>query len=260
VTWIYPIPVWIFSLSTIVAMCAAACLSHWIVLRLVPTRELVKHNSVAGPIMGIIGTAYAVLLSFVVVAIWQQYNESDNVASTEAGAVSDLHHLSDALPSPWNVVLKSECDRYIRLMIDVEWPEMQRGAWSSRAQHLSGLIAHQVADVIPRNAAQQNTASQALGVVRTLLDARRQRLHDNETGIPWILWSTLWCAAVVTLAFSFMFGVENARIQLTMTAALTATIALMFILIAELDYPFRGDAGISPHSWYQIQRQLHSDR
>ncbi|MBC5800537.1 MAG: hypothetical protein GIX03_15295 [Candidatus Eremiobacteraeota bacterium] len=109
--------------------------------------------------MGIIGTAYAVLLSFIVVVIWQQYNESDSVASTEAGAVSDLHHLSDALPSPLNVTLKAESDRYVKLMIDVEWPDMQRGAWSPQAQHLTGVIVHQVADVIPRNPAQQNAAA-----------------------------------------------------------------------------------------------------
>ncbi len=259
-TWIYGIPVWVFSLCTVVALCTITCVGHWLVLRSVPTRDFVKHNGVAGSILGIIGTAYAVLLSFVVVVVWQQYNNSDNVVSTEASAVSDLHRLSDALPSPLNVTLKTELDRYVSLMIYDEWPQMQHGGWSREAQHLARVITRQVADVVPRNASQQNVQSQALGLVTTFLDARRGRLHDNETGIPWILWSTLWCVAVVTLAFSYMFGVENVRIQLTMTGALTLTIALMFILIAELDYPFRGDTGISPHSWYQIQRQLHSDR
>lgn len=225
-----------------------------------PTHDFVKHNGVAGSILGIIGTAYAVLLSFTVVVVWQQYNNSDNIVSSEAGAVSDLHRLSDSFPPPLNVTLKSELDRYVDLMIHVEWPLMRHGGWSWEAQHLARTITRQIADAVPRNASQQSVQSQALGIVTTFLDARRERLHDNETGIPWILWSTLWCVAVVALAFSYMFGVENVRIQLTMTAALTVTIALMFILIAELDYPFRGDTGISAHSWYQIQRQLHSDR
>jgi hypothetical protein len=92
-----------------------------------------------------------------------------------------------------------------------------------------------------------------------LLDARRQRLHDNETGIPGILWWTLFAFAAITIGFTYLFGLESLKIQLLMTAALSTAIALIFVLIAELDYPYRGDTGITPHSWYQIQHQLHSD-
>lgn len=259
-TWIYDLPTWVFSLSTIVCMCAVTLSAHWLVLRYAPTQDFVKHNGVAAPLLGIIGTAYAVLLSFVVVVVWQEYEASDTVVSIEAGAVSDLHRLSDALPQPLGAKLKTELDHYVRLMISVEWPAMQHGRWSPEAQRLTRVITAQIGSAIPRNGAQQNALALALNLDRTMLDARRQRLHDNQTGIPWILWVTLWCVAAVTLGFSFLFGMENTRVHLMMTGALTITIALMFVLIAELDYPFRGDTNIAPHSWYQIQRQLHSDR
>ncbi|MBC5824622.1 MAG: DUF4239 domain-containing protein [Candidatus Eremiobacteraeota bacterium] len=210
--------------------------------------------------MSIIGTAYAVLLSFMVVVVWQQYNASDETASAEAGAIADLHHLSEGLPAPLSAGLKEELDEYIRVMIGQEWPAMKRGNWSSRAQALSRIMARQIIAFQPKNAAQQSVQQQALSVLRTMLDARRQRLHDNETGIPRILWWTLCAAGAVTVAFSYLFGLENMKIQLIMTAALATTISLTFVLIAELDYPFRGDTAVSPHSWYQIQRQLDSDR
>ncbi len=259
-TWIYDLPTWAFSLITIGGMCAVSLSAHWLVVRYAPTSDFIKHNGVAAPLLGIIGTAYAVLLSFVVVVVWQEYDASDTVVSTEAGAVADLHRLSDALPEPLGTTLKRELDDYTRLMIAVEWPAMRHGGWSPEAQHLSRVITAQIGSAIPHNAAQQNALALALNVDRTMLDARRQRLHDNATGIPLILWATLWSVAVVTLGFSYLFGMENVRIQLMMTAALTITIALMFVLIAELDYPFRGDTSISAHSWYEIQRQLHSDR
>ncbi len=259
-TWIYDIPVWIFSIATIATMCAVACTGQWLVLRYLPTADFVKHNNVAGSLLGIIGTAYAVLLSFVVVVVWQQYNASDNIVSTEASAVSDLHRVSDSLPEPLGNTLKAELDRYVRLMIGQEWPAMQHGGWSPEAAHLADMITRQLTTAIPRNAAQQNTQALALNIDRAMLDARRQRLHDNETGIPWILWSTLWSAAAVTVGFSYLFGLENHRIHMIMTAALSTTLALMFVLIAELDYPFRGGAGISPHSWLLVQHFLHSNR
>jgi hypothetical protein len=226
----------------------------------VPTKDIIKNNDVAGFILGIIGTAYAVLLSFVVVGVWQQYEASDNTASSEAAAVSDLHHLSDTLPAPLGPTLKTELDRYIDVMIKQEWPAMQHGAWSPEAQRLSRVMMHQVASFTPRNVGQQTVQTKALDRADALLDARRQRLHDNETGIPAILWWTLFAYAAITIGFTYLFGLENIKIQLVMTVALTAAIGLILVLIAELDYPYRGDSGITPHSWYQIQRQLHSDR
>ena len=237
-----------------------AAFGHWAVRRVVPTQDIIKNNDVAGFILGIIGTAYAVLLSFVVVGVWQQYEISDNVASSEVAAVSDLHHLSDALPAPLGPTLKNELDRYIEVMIRQEWPAMQHGGWSPEAQRLSRVMIHQLATYSPRTSGQQAVQAKALDRADALLDARRQRLHDNETGIPSILWWTLFAFAAITIGFTYLFGLENVKIQILMTVALTAAIALILVLIAELDYPYHGDTGITPHSWYQIQRQLHSDR
>ncbi|MDQ2817597.1 MAG: DUF4239 domain-containing protein [Candidatus Eremiobacteraeota bacterium] len=259
VLWVYNFPTWVFTCLTVTAMCSIACLGHLLARRYLPIGDLVKGNSVAGFIIGIIGTAYAVLLSFMVVVVWQQFDGSDGNTAVEAGAASDLHHLCDSFPRPLGTRMKSELDEYVSLMIGAEWPAMQKGGWSPRAQGLSRLIERQVADFAPKTSGQSNLQAQALAEVRTLLDARRRRLHDNETGIPRILWWTLWAVACVTIGFSYFFGLENVRIQMIMTAALTSTIALIFVLIAELDYPFRGQTSISPHSWYQVQRQLHSD-
>ena len=253
-------PTWVFSVLLIAGMSAIAAFGHWAVRRIVPAKDIIKNNDVAGFILGIIGTAYAVLLSFVVVGVWQQYESSDNAASSEAAAVSDLHHLSDTLPAPLGPGLKKELDRYIVVMIDQEWPAMQHGAWSPEAQRLSRVMLRQVATYTPPNAGQQAVQAKALDRADALLDARRQRLHDNETGIPAILWWTLFAYAAITIGFTYLFGLENIKIQILMTVLLTAAIALILVLIAELDYPYRGDTGITPHSWYQIQRQLHSDR
>jgi len=260
VLWIYSMPTWLFSVLAIGGMSMLAMLGHWAVRRVIPVRDIVKNNDVAGFILGIIGTAYAVLISFVVVGVWQQYETSDSVTSSEAAAVSDLHHLSDALPAPAGPLLKSELDRYVEVMIKDEWPAMQHGAWSPEAQRLSRVMLQQIETFTPRTASQQAVQAKMLDRGDALLDARRQRLHDNETGIPGILWWTLFAFAAITIGFTYLFGLESVKIQLLMTAALSTAIALIFVLIAELDYPYRGDTGITPHSWYQIQRQLHSDR
>jgi hypothetical protein len=42
-----------------------------------------------------------------------------------------------------------------------------------------------------------------------------------------------------------------------MVLAETAVISLIFTLIAELDYPFRGDIGVDPFSFEHVMNAMH---
>lgn len=246
----------LFSAMLIGTMMALACLGHWIVYRYVPHRDFVKHNDVAGFLLAIVGVIYAVLLSFVVVVVWQEFENSDGVAQREASAVADMYRLSGTYPDPLRQRIRSELRNYVHLMISDEWPAMRLGGVSRSARDVTATLAGQLSSYRPRAPDQIQAHGQVLEILRVFLDSRRQRLHDNETGIPTILWWALIASAVITLGFVYLFGMENFTIQLLMTALLSAIIGLMFTLIIELDYPFRGDTSISPHSWYLVADQL----
>ena len=255
-TWIYVVPSLLFCLILIGVMVAIACFGHWLVYRYVPHRDFVKHNDVAGFVLAIIGVVYAVLLSFVVVVVWQEFENSDATAQREASAAADMYRLSAAYPAPFRQLIRAELRRYTRLMIDDEWPAMRLGGASRAAKDLTGLLADELSSYKPGTSNQVQVQAVMLGSLRVFLDSRRQRLHDNETGIPRILWGVLIASGVITIGFVYLFGMENFRIQLLMTALLAAIIGLMFTLIVELDYPFRGDTSISPHSWLLVEDQL----
>ncbi len=255
-TWIYAIPTIIFSIALIGAMVILACLGHWLFYRYIPHRDFVKHNDVAGFVLAIVGVIYAVLLSFVVVVVWQEYEASDSVAQREASAIGDMYRLAAEYPSPWREQLRSELLDYVHLMIADEWPAMRLGNASEKARALAGRIGDQVVSYTPRGGEQVQVQLQVLEITRVFFDSRRQRLHENQSGLPAILWWTLIASAIITVGFVYLFGMENLTIQLLMTGALAAIIGLMFTLIIELDYPFRGDTSISPHSWHLIENQL----
>ena len=46
------------------------------------------------------------------------------------------------------------------------------------------------------------------------------------------------------------------RVQLIMTGAVAALIGLMFVLLVELDFPFRRDSAISPDRWLELERYI----
>jgi hypothetical protein len=62
---------------------------------------------------------------------------------------------------------------------------------------------------------------------------------------------------VTTIGFAFYFRVERPRAHYIMVLTLAGVITITFALIAELDYPFRGDIAISPDAFTEVLQILH---
>lgn len=257
VTWIYGLPTWLFMSVCVVGACALAS-ALLAVTRLRLTRnEQITHNDVAGPVLTIIGTVLAVMMSFMVVGVWQEYDGAAATAQNEASALSDLYHLAATFPQPVRRQTQDAVNRYIGLVINREWPEMQSGGEDARADRAAYEIGGILADWRPATAGQQEIKAQAMSYTSTLWDARRNRILANRQGIPIVLWATMLFTGLVTIVFTFYFRVENVRAQHVMVIAVTAVITVIFTLIAELDYPFRGSIAIAPDSFLHVFYEIH---
>jgi hypothetical protein len=54
-----------------------------------------EHNDVAGFIYAVVGVAYAVLLAFVVVVVWEEYERAKDTVETEANELAGVYFLAD---------------------------------------------------------------------------------------------------------------------------------------------------------------------
>ena len=93
--------------------------------------------------------------------------------------------------------------------------------------------------------------AQLLTEMHEISSDRKLRLLAAREGIPSLMWTVLVIGAVVTVAFTYFFGVRSFRSQALMTAALAGTIALNLFLIAAIDYPFTGDVRVTPEAFQQ---------
>jgi hypothetical protein len=87
-------------------------------------------------------------------------------------------------------------------------------------------------------------------------DARRRRLLANDIGVPPVLWSVLVAGGVITVGFTYFFGIKNFRAQALMVTALTTMIGLIMFLILAIDYPFSGTVTIAPEAFEQVKELL----
>jgi hypothetical protein len=223
----------------------------------VKRKQLTSHNDVAGAIFGIIGTVLAVGLSFMFINVWTQYVIASNTVQQEASAVADLHHLADAFPQPARSQIQNGIDEYIATVIKQEWPLMRTGGHSEAAYNAAYEVLGVITSLKPRSSEEIMLQSHALDAANAFLDDRRQRLHANDDGIPPILWGALLFVACTVVVFSYYFRVENPFEQHVMVAALASVIVIIMLLIAEFDYPFRGDVAVSPAAFQHAWNSLH---
>jgi len=256
VQWIYDLPSWIFGVIIMAAFVAIACGGHSLIRRHFPTELLKGHNDVAGFIAAIVGTVYAVLLSFVVIVVWQEFDNASSYVQREASAVTDLYHLAYGLPPKQRALLQLRLRTYTNVMIDDEWPRMKRGLESARGDLVGNDILREVISLTPKTEDERQIRSEALRNIQVFFDARHDRLNANATSVPNILWFTLILGAVITIGFTFFFGTKNGGAQLIMTGGLAALIAIMFALIIQLDLPFRGNTRVEPDAFIRFQNEM----
>jgi hypothetical protein len=218
----------------------------------VPQDSSLTHNDVAGPIIGTIGTVLAVMLSFMVITVWQEYDQAAATVQAEASAVADLYHLGSDMSDPTRTRLQQALRIYVNDVLHDEWPLMRRGQQSQVAHDAAFTVLGIVTHFKPVTPAEQSIQAEAISLVAAFNDARRQRLFDNDQAIPPILWILMIFIAAITIGFCYLFRVRSHSVHFLITVALSAVIGAVFVLIAEFDLPFRGDTQIPPTAFQHV--------
>ncbi|HEY1174598.1 MAG TPA: hypothetical protein VGF17_00445, partial [Phytomonospora sp.] len=184
-----------------VVVCGAAILAGGLALvqqRFSPPQTREPYNEVAGSVFEIVSVLYAIVLAFVLIAVWEQMTEAQRTSYSESAAVVEIYWDAQNLPDGQRVAVQDLCVQYANQVVNVEWPEMKahqpvsqdgwaiadaiRGQWSSW---------NAVGDV--ENAVKDDGRDR----IRVLYDARAERLGTAEDGLSGVMWLVLIAGAVL---------------------------------------------------------------
>lgn len=204
------------------------------------------HNEVAGSAIAVVGVVYAVLLAFIAVAVWEDFDKADALVQTEANLVGNLYRDTVGLPDPLATQLRHTLFVYAETVVQDEWPALAAGRVEDEAGwQLMDRFHLSLVKFRPPDLGLQVIETEMLHSLNALYDARRGRFRAAEAGLPPILWWNLIAGAGVTIVFSYLFGVPSFVMHAVMVAMLAASIALVLSLIVLLDNPFRGQNHVS---------------
>ena len=214
------------------------------------------HNDIAGFIFATLGVIYAVILAFIVVVTWGDYDKANNLTIHEANALASLAEDARVFPPEVSGRIKEDLTAYLNAIIQEEWRMMVRGKESVQAEQSQERLWTTYASYHPANETQKIFLAVSVNKLNNAGELRRQRIHTAAYGLHPILYSILIIGSIITIAYTMLFGTENFTEQLLMTSCLAAMIALTLFTVIILDYPFSGSYGISSKTFQFILPKL----
>lgn len=218
--------------------------------------RLKLNNEVAGFKFAVVGVFYAVMLAFVVIAVWEEYRNTEDAVRDEAKAAVDLHRISFALPVEGGADIRKHLVNYVNDVREKEWKTMAVGEPSDAVVEDLDRLSKAVFAVKPEGLQELALYQNALQLLAGMTDNRNERLDSATGSMPPILWFVLIIGGLITLGFPAFFGTTNLLAQMLMTAALAELVALSMLLSLALDYPFTGEVHISSSPVDYALRQM----
>jgi ABC-type multidrug transport system fused ATPase/permease subunit len=244
-------------LALIVGAAAAAAIG---LMYLIRRRSRVDHFFVeierGAGVFAVIGTAFAVILAFVVLEAFGSFNDARTGAEQEASLLVQISRNAEFFPPDERDLLEGDLICYGRSVIYLEWPAMKDGRRSPVTQTWVVRFQGNLKQVTVENPKQEAAFLTLLDQADQRTDARRARLTEANRALPAPVWFFLAIGAVMTIGFALFFADrrEHFIVQGFLIGAVTTLVVSGLLLVWFLDHPYENQTGsIKPD---EMQRLL----
>jgi hypothetical protein len=211
---------------------------------LVPPETLRASNDVVGNYLQTLGGIYAVLLAFVVYAVWQQFNDARAQVEREASEAAELLRITRALPDAARNALRRRLHDYVCGVLDNEWgPSGERRALHERSKvaKLLDSLWDELTGLEPQRECEKIVVSEALNCFNELCNARTSRISTSQLRMPRPLRLLLYIGALIVSCSTWLFAVDLFAVHAFITGATAAAISHVLYVIEDLDDCFSGE-------------------
>jgi Na+/proline symporter len=210
-----------------------------------PAEVLKENHEVAAIIFNSFGLLYGVVVAFVVFVTWGGYDDAKKNLEMEANEADDIFHITKTFPDPARGMIQQGLIDYIASVYNDELKRMSQGDISLQSNRSMARLITVFYQVDDKTVPNRELYAESLTRLNNLAQYRRIRIFAGNDTVPLAVWLVLLVGGVITISYTYFFGMKNIKSQYLMTAALTVTITLILVLIYILDHPFTGTSKVS---------------
>lgn len=212
-----------------------------------PTDTLARVSGEMGNYLQTLGGIYAVLLAFVVYAVWGQFNDVRTYIDREAAQIVDLHRTASNLPPMTRAAIQHGLAQYIDAVLRDEWQAMtcRDEAAIERVGEKLDTVWLAVHSCEPVGDGQHTVYAEVITQFNQLMDLRTVRLSAARARVPRVMNILLYTGAVLVTGSIYLMHIPQLWLHATITAALAGAIGHVLYLIYDLDDAFAGEGVVS---------------
>jgi hypothetical protein len=215
-----------------------------------------QHNDVTGWQLGILGTTYAVILGFMLYAVWTDFDTATQNVEMEANSLTNLYRLADGLPDASRVEVQKLAREYAVKVIENDWPEMDRGGRPVESVGLASKMERVLISVPDGSRTSGMAQDHAMTELSAMTTCRRTRLLENALSLPTVLWFVLVVGGILTIVSSCMFGSQNRFLHGVQVVFFSLLIGLALLAIADINKPFRGSVHVGSDAFVRALENM----
>lgn len=196
-------------------------------------------------VFAFMGTAFAVLLAFVVLVAFGSFNDARTGAETEATSIVELSRTSEFFAPIDRERFVGRLICYSRAVVSDEWPAMRDGERSPLVQRWVEGMGQALRQIDVRTPRQEAAFLRLLEQEADRVEGRRVRLSEAIRTLPAPVWFILVLGAALTIGFALLFADrrESFVVQGSIIAAVSALVTAGLLLIWFLDHPYADASG-----------------
>lgn len=233
---------------------AASLFFWWLVRRLWPPELRRLHNEITGWQISVLGTTYAVIVGFMLFAVWSEFQTADQNTEAEASCLINLYWAASGLPPAQRDQIRTLAGEYADVIINDEWPAMSKGAISHSGTEVVEKLWATASQSQSLSASEQVSLEQTMTEIGSITEHRRIRQLQSQTTLPWILWAVLIIGAMITVMSSCLFGSEYPALHMLQVVTLSLMLSMALVAVADINRPFCGSVHVNPTGFENAKR------
>jgi hypothetical protein len=251
--WLLNLPLLWMAVVVFAATYLLTASIYWVVTRLAVDDRARAFKALSPGLLSPLGILFALLVGFIAVEVWGNYDKAKAAVATEASALRAVVVLAGTFPEEQKTHIYALVDRHIEVAVNEVWPAMahHRATLSNLPTALTETLYYTLS-LEPADASQRIAQSEMVKAIRSALDARRQRIVVSESTVGRVKWAGILLMGLFTLVAIAIVHSDN---RLTCAIALTlfaSGIALSLLLIAAYSRPFTGEISVRPDLLKQV--------
>ena len=224
--------------------------------RMWPREKRPVQNDLIGWQLSILGTTYAVILGFMLYAVWSEFGEATLNADLEASSLRNVYRLAVGLPEQQRNELQAEARAYAAAVISDDWPAMAHGRLPDASHAINERMWGTLMSVKGSSTSENTAEDHAISELSAMTTYRRTRLVQSTRRLPAILWCVLMVGGLLTLLSVNIFNSVSVRLHVFQVFSFTLLITLVLLAIADVNRPFKGWVHVSSYPFVRAQETM----